>query len=108
MLGIILVLSSCGSSKSLYSWHNYENKAYQYMKKQSDESLEDLMKSYNKVIENQKGERKSTPPGVYAEKGYVLIKEGQVDEGLPLLKKEIELYPESEEFIGRIIKQLEQ
>lgn len=78
------------------------------MKKQSPQSLEDLMDSYNKVIAKQKGERELTPPGMYAEKGYLLIKEGEISEGLPLLKKEIELYPESEVFIGKIIKQFEE
>jgi len=47
------------------------------------------------------------PPGVNAEYGYLLVKAGQKEEGLTLLKQEVALYPESEKFISRIIKQLE-
>jgi len=46
-------------------------------------------------------------PGICAEYGYLLIKQGKREEGLQLLKKEIELYPESKVFITRIIKQFE-
>ena len=37
----------------------------------------------------------------------MLLKQGKKEEGLALLKREIELYPESANFIGRIIKQFE-
>lgn len=47
------------------------------------------------------------PPGMYAEYGYLLYKTGKKDEGLAFLKKEVELYPESDTYISRIIKQLE-
>lgn len=106
---LMIFLSSCGtSSPGLYSWYNYEDASYQNMKKQTPKSSDELMESYDKVINNQKGTRNSTPPGMLAEKGYALVKKGKVDEGLSLLRKEVELYPESEVFIGRIIKQLEE
>ena len=65
------------------------------------------MAQYKKVITMQKGARKVVPPGVNAEYGYLLVKAGQKEEGMTLLKEEIALYPESEKFISRIIKQLE-
>ena len=45
---------------------------------------------------------KIVPPGVNAEYGYLLLKEGQENEGFAYLAKEIELYPESTVFITRI------
>lgn len=47
------------------------------------------------------------PPGLYAEYGYLLYKTGKKDEGLSFLRQEIKLYPESERYISRIIKQIE-
>lgn len=68
---------------------------------------EKLLREYARIIQEPKGTRKTPPPGICAEYGYVLLKQGKKEEGLALLKREIELYPESANFIGRIIKQFE-
>lgn len=103
----IIMLSSCGSSKSLYSWYHYEDSSYKYEKKQTPESKVKLMEDYQKMMAKQGGVRKSVPPGMFAENGYQLILDGKKEEGLIYLKKEVALYPESATFIERIIKQLE-
>lgn len=53
-------------------------------------------------MENSGKKNKIVPPGVNAEYGYLLLKEGQENEGFEYLAKEIELYPESIVFISRI------
>lgn len=103
----VLAISSCTSTKTLYSWHDYENATYQYSKKSTEELHVKMLDEYKKVIDKQKGIRGVVPPGLYAEYGYQLCKGGKKEEGLNFLKKEIELYPESEKYISRIIKQLE-
>lgn len=60
------------------------------------------MDQYKKVIEKQKGLRKSVPPGVNAEYGFLLYKAGKKEEGLALLIAEIKAYPESESFNYRM------
>lgn len=101
-----IVLSSCQEMR-LYSWYGYEESSYQYTKKQTPESLDRLTKDYSKIINKQRGTRKTVPPGIYAENAYLLIKAGKKEEGIAMFKKEVELYPESGIFIQRIIKQLE-
>ena len=104
----VLALTSCGTVQpDLYSWYNSEDATYQYTKRASEEKLNAAMEQYKKVINNQKGARQVAPPGVNAEYGYLLVKAGQKQEGLTLLKQEVVLYPESEKFISRIIKQLQ-
>ena len=102
---MVLIFSSC--AKSLYSWYAYEGITYAYSKKATEELFVRMMDEYKKIITNQKGSRGVVPPGLYAEYGYQLCKQGKMKEGIDLLKKEIELYPESEKYISRIIKQLE-
>lgn len=104
---IIALFASCSSTKTLYSWYNYEDATYQYNKKRTDETKAKMMEQYLKLIQKQKGTRKVVPPGLYAEYGYVLYMGGKKEEGLDFLKQEIKLYPESETYISRIIKQLE-
>lgn len=103
----ILSLTSCSTTKELYSWYNYEDITYQYSKKSTDELQVKVLEQYKKVTDNQKGVRGVVPPGLYAEYGFLLCKTGKKAEGLEFLKKEISLYPESETYISRIIKQLE-
>jgi len=103
----VLALSSCNTTRSLYSWYDYEDATYQYNKKATEELQVKMLAQYNKLVEKQKGTRGIVPPGMYAEYGYQLYKTGKKEEGLGFLKKEIALYPESEKYISRIIKQLE-
>lgn len=105
----VLLMASCVTTeKTLYSWYDSEDAAYQYQKKATDKSLDKAMSEYLKVLEKQKGTRKVVPPGINAEYGFMLVKSGKVDQGIEYLKKEVSLYPESEIYISRIIKQLEQ
>jgi hypothetical protein len=106
--GCILALASCSSTKNMYSWYNYEDITYKYSKKSTDELQVKLLEEYQKITHNQKGLRGVVPPGLYAEYGFLLYKTGKNDEGLSFLKEEIKLYPESEKYVSRIIKQLEQ
>lgn len=103
----VVAMSSCTTTQTLYSWHDYEDATYQYSKRATDELQVKMLEEYKKVTEKQKGTRGVVPPGLYAEYGYQLCKGGKKEEGLSFLKKEIELYPESEKYISRIIKQLE-
>ncbi|MBQ0058089.1 MAG: DUF4810 domain-containing protein [Bacteroidales bacterium] len=101
-----MFLTSCMAPTSLYSWYDYEETTYQYNKKHTDKLQARVLEQYKK-IEKQKGLRKVVPPGLYAERGFLLCKIGQTEEGIAFLKKEIEIYPESSKYISRIINQLE-
>ena len=104
---VVLALGSCTTTKTLYSWYNYEDATYQYNKKRTDELKVKVLEQYKKLTDKQKGVRGVVPPGLYAEYGYMLYMNGKKDEGLNFLKQEIKLYPESEMYVSRIIKQLE-
>ncbi len=106
--GCLLFLASCApQSKTLYSWSNYNEVAYKYIKNNTDTDEAALMKTLQEMIEKPTGERQVPPPGICADYGYMLVKQGKKSEGIAMLKKEIALYPESAVFVGRIIKQLE-
>lgn len=107
LAGLTLILSSCGSTQTLYSWYDYDNAIHTYTKTRTPKSEEYLIKMYDKLINTPNGTRKIVQPGICAEYGYLLLKLDKMEEGLALLKKEVELYPESDEFITRIIKQFE-
>ena len=98
---------SCTTQTPLYNWKGYDNAVYSYTKHSSEKSVEELMDVYTKLIENSGGSRKTPPPGVCADYGYLLIQGGKIQEGKELLVKETVLYPESKLFVDRILKRLE-
>ncbi len=105
---IALAFSSCSSTKGLYSWDKYQNASYNYFKKADEKSIDQIMVQYQKIIKQQNGTRKVTPPGMFADYGYFLIQRGDLKRGKENLKKEILLYPESKIFIDRILKLIEE
>lgn len=98
-----MLIVSCGTtSKDTFYWGNYSSTLYDYKKNPDDKTLEAHKKELLSVIEKSVQYKKIVPPGVYAEYGYLLLKEGSENEGFEYLAKEIELYPESTVFINRI------
>ncbi|MDR0630856.1 MAG: DUF4810 domain-containing protein, partial [Holosporales bacterium] len=59
-LAATLCLTSC-IPKMLYSWNNYDDTSYKYFKNSDEESTEQLIKTYQKLIEKQTGTRKTVP-----------------------------------------------
>lgn len=101
------MLVSCSTQKPLYSWANYNQTSYNYLKNSDEKSTQQLIETYEKIIEKQKGSRATVPPGLYADYGFLLLQANKTDQGKAMLQKEIALYPESKVFIDRILKMLE-
>lgn len=100
---LLFALSSCTTTK-LYSWSNYDSTSYNYLKNRDDKSVEELIKTYERIIAGQKGTRKVVPPGIYADYGFILVQSGKIEEGIKMMKMEVSLYPESAQFVSNIIK----
>lgn len=102
----LVLLASCGTP-TLYSWGNYEATSYAVAKSPSEKNIQHLIKTYEEMINSPKGTRQLPPPGICAEYGYLLIKQGQHERGRKLLEQEIKLYPESSTFIQSLLKRLQ-
>ncbi|MGZ0016899.1 DUF4810 domain-containing protein [Yeosuana sp. AK3] len=103
----LLLTVSCTTQKPLYTWGDYNNTTYKFLKKSDEKATQNLIESYEKIINNQKGLREVPPPGIYADYGFLLLQIEQTQKGKEMLDKEIALYPESQIFIERILKMLE-
>lgn len=139
IIGILaLCLASCGTTSSLYYWGGvkngataYESLAYGSYDKQTPESLCKLICIYEDIVSYPGGTRKTPPPGICAEYGYLLLVPENADvfakyatpmqkktfastdyasffpeKGKEMMLKEIELYPESAKFIAPLIERL--
>ena len=102
-----LCVASCSTQSQLYNWAGYDGAVYAYTKHSDEKSIESLMLVYTRLIQNSGGTRNVPPPGVCADYGYLLIQSGKIKEGKELLVRETTLYPESKQFIERILNRLE-
>lgn len=94
----VVLLSSCGMTKSLYYWGGvqngtttYENLAYQSYDKQTPKSVCNLVAAYENMVTNPGGTRQVPPPGICAEYGYLLLQpetaETFLNNATPIQKK---------------------
>lgn len=107
LMTIVLFVSCTTSQKPLYSWGNYADANYNYLKKNDEKSTSKLTEMYEQIIKKQKGTRNVVPPGIYADYGFILIQANRKEEGKTMLLSEIALYPESKIFVDRILKMIE-
>ncbi|BCX78928.1 DUF4810 domain-containing protein [Campylobacter sp. 19-13652] len=94
----VLFLAGCGgASKSLYAMRSHDVKLYEYSKTADTKAT---LAELDAVI---KANPKRVPPGVYAEYGYLLLKQKEAASAVEYFKKEMALYPESAKFMQRMI-----
>ncbi len=141
VLFAIIALSSCGTT-NLYYWGDgqninmantskYESRLYDFYNKQTPDSYCELLCVYENMTSHPSGSRGVVPPGICAEYGYLLLKEGGAEmfannasnrqmkamggnispdgfreKAMEMFKMEMELYPESRTFIAPIIERL--
>lgn len=109
----------------------YESQSYLDAKKQSPEALCNLICTYEDMVSHPGGTRQVPPPGICAEYGYLLMQPstadafeksardtqrrifGDVDyasffpeKGKKMLEMEMQLYPESVQFLKPLLKRM--
>jgi hypothetical protein len=103
MLGIAFIgLVGCQPPPTLFYWGKYSSTLYNYKKNPSDTTLSTHKTTLLSIMKEAPEKKKLVPPGVYAEYGYILLKEGRESEGMEYLAKEEQSFPESVVFIQRI------
>lgn len=97
----LLFVLGCKPETQFY-WGEYSQTLYSYKKSPGEKTLAEHKKSLSDIITISAKRRRNVPPGVNAELGVILFKEGKESDGLAYFDKEILLYPESKSFIEKI------
>lgn len=92
--------------QTIFYWGDYSTSLYDYNKNPDEKTLAAHKKSLQDIIAVSPKKHLNVPPGVYAEYGFLLIKEGKENDGLECFDNEIKLYPESIVFIQRLKDEL--
>jgi len=105
ILAFLVVCTGCATQKPLYQWGDYEDDLYGMYKK--PESAKEYQETLRIIIERCDETGQKAPPGVRAEYGYGLYKEGKLEEAIASFKKERELWPESYVLMNTLITNVE-
>jgi len=100
MACLVVVLTGC-ASRSIYYWGDYSDTLYQYKKSPSDKTFARHKKELEKVIDQSAQRGKLVPPGLYFELAMLEIKQGNVERGKALMRREMETYPESSQMVTK-------
>jgi len=100
-----LVFSACVPQQ--YYWGSYENSLYTRHVNPGETGQAEALTSIEALITEADMVHGRIPPGVYADYGYLLFKQGRTDDALLALKKESELYQESKPLMDRMISRME-
>lgn len=99
--GLIFV-GCAGKGYFLYNLNSdYQTSLYNYEK---DGDHAKMLQFLDKVIADNP---KRVPPGIYAQYGYILSKQGESQKAVLYFQKEMELYPESRVFMKRLIEKID-
>jgi hypothetical protein len=96
------LLSGCAPT-GLYNWGSYEKDLYLYYK--DPQNIDEYSAELASIVEDDtKADR--VPPGMYAEYGYILYEQGDIEKAREYFVKEKEKWPESAAFMDLAIQNL--
>lgn len=96
---LTLFLSGCASHQ--YVWNDYDEDLEEYYGNPVDKAP--ILKALKKTVERGEAEHRMAP-GLCAEYGYFLLETGDVAGALVYFEKEKTLWPESERFMDKMIR----
>lgn len=104
LLLLSAALGGCASQKPLiYDWRGYESNVNSYLR--SDKlSLEAQTKLVEEDLEKIKAAGGAVPPGYNAHLGLLYGRQGQLDKFAQQITVEKSQYPESEKFMGFLLR----
>ena len=106
ILLVFCVLPACGQP-ALYHWGEYEENLYLRATDTSEKAQAEAVRMLELTINEAEENNARLAPGVYADYGYLLLKQGRTQEALANFKKEAGLYPESKYFMDSVISRIQ-
>jgi hypothetical protein len=101
---LILIIQGCATNKpTLYEWGNYENLIYQGYSHADKLSPEEHITKLEADYQIARSKNKAVPPGYYAQLGVLYYQIGKQEKAEKSFATEAELFPESKQFMNRLI-----
>lgn len=95
--------SACAHDKRTYHWSHYQELLYRMYKDPGAAQPEVQIAKLTQDIDEAQRKGKPIPPGVHVHLGYMHYMAGHPDPALKSFEREQQLYPESKEFVSRLV-----
>jgi hypothetical protein len=103
---ISMLFTSC-AAPGLYYWGDYPKTLYKYRKNADESSLNNHVEQLEKIIQTSKRRNIRVAPGLQAELGYYYLIMNKEDNAQIMFNAEMNMYPESEVLMKRILEKME-
>lgn len=101
---VILALSGCKSTPPMYEYGNYSASYYALKQEAGDEHYAEWKASLEEILELSKKRAIRVPPGVYANLGYIHLKQNNEEKAIQFFEQEKSIYPEAVKFMDTLIQ----
>lgn len=98
---VCMLLTACATTHDKYAWGSYEHSLYVYYKDPATAGA--LSAHLEAIIANSDRTKAVVAPGVYAEYGYLLLKQGKSQAAASAFQQEEQHWPESKVFMDMMI-----
>lgn len=106
--GLILLSGCAKNNQALYNYGTYSTSYYAYEQDMGPEKTLELQKAIEEAIANAHDSQSGrVPPGMYANLGYIYLKQGDSTKAVENFTQEKTLYPESARFMDSMLKKIE-
>ena len=106
LLGLIMtlgMLQGCATvTEAGYYWGDYSDTLYKYTKDPNKVTLANHFEELENIIKVSREKSLRVPPGVHAELGYIMARQGDDVGSIVQYENEMALYPESRIFLERL------
>ncbi|SHI83426.1 DUF4810 domain-containing protein [Halodesulfovibrio aestuarii] len=100
---LVGLVSGCVHQQRI-EWCNYSQTYYAMLKEPTPVLIKEHQDELLHIIDNAETKNKPVPPGVFAEYGYMLAKEGKTKQAVAYYEREVAAYPESEQFVSMLVR----
>ena len=103
---LLMLLAGC-APPPLFYWGQYQNSLYKRYTDASEQGQAEAFKMLEATIKEAEARNVRVPPGVYADYGYLLFKQGKTTEAVEFFRKEAVAYKESKFLMESLISRIE-
>lgn len=108
LLGFVLALTACLPQKQFY-WGSYEDSLFSRQQHAGEEGETGAAAMLVSTInEAQSNPDYKVGPGIHADYGYLLLKQGKPDDAIAEFQKEASLYPEAQPLMNTMISRIQE
>jgi len=101
---LLVILAGCSPPNKLYYWGSYSSSLHNFRKAPNKKTTKAYQNSLADIIKTSEENHTRVPPGIFAEYGYSLAKEGKTKKAMALFDLEKKSYPESGVLTQRLKK----